>query len=846
MTVTLLTSRRFHPEVLAMVAAFREAGIDLVPSPALLPGSTAVLQWGFERPGARRQIRKACLSRGIPFLNPRVLSERSVRKRLEDGGLAVSAWAAVEDVSEAEAGANEIGYPVELTTAYGGRVRRVQDVTELRAGWTPRHAVVREPAATPRPLTVVGEAVFGQASGLEVALAKSACALLAIDFAIVVLAARSSAPVVVSVQHRRPELGAVDGAFSALIRLVRGRGVEARPEPDHTASGGAGASPPRVSIVTGLPSHPAAEAVRAACSERGLDAKISTTLQPDSQAAVLWGLDWRHQRAAWRHARAIGIPVAGGEWLSMSSQLGALRRARVLVPAFRTASTVELAERRAHVLGYPVLVGADADPELHRARLVYQERELAPACESLGGPLVIQELRWRSRRLLRIWVASGEVVLARSRALHDLRSGHTSTGAWRECDVAPAVERAAVAACAALRLPACMVEGVEEPDGLTVLRIFQRRLGVGALPSDAARRIHVALAAAALRSLREVAEPARPPRPLRVVMARPYTNRRRARIWGICAAYQELLRRGHDVTHLNGAYDAAQVARADLVLQDPRYGIGMRRRSDRLNRRLVAEATAPCHLLRHPYGRRRGKLGALSLARRLGIPHPRTIRARRVRADHLPVVVKPTHGSLGRGVFRIDDIDQLRRMPKRTLLAQQYIDSGTGYSVSARVVTVRDRVVAAGIFFHRGSLVSNVSRGGRVIALTGPGASARLREEEAWLLGRIGIDPMARRVPGHLARMARTVGAYLARRGVQMVGQDYVVDGRGRWYFLEANRAFGIALFNVTDGDGYPSTRRGYRLAGAVLADGFESALVSGPPEPSTGVMSTGSAAASH
>jgi hypothetical protein len=69
--------------------------------------------------------------------------------------------------------------------------------------------------------------------------------------------------------------------------------------------------------------------------------------------------------------------------------------------------------------------------------------------------------------------------------------------------------------------------------------------------------------------------------------------------------------------------------------------------------------------------------------------------------------------------------------------------------------------------------------------------------------------------------MALHIAGYFAGRGVQMVGQDFVVDHAGRWYFLEVNLAFGMALLNVTDGDGYPSAGRGFFHAGRVLADAF-------------------------
>lgn len=180
-------------------------------------------------------------------------------------------------------------------------------------------------------------------------------------------------------------------------------------------------------------------------------------------------------------------------------------------------------------------------------------------------------------------------------------------------------------------------------------------------------------------------------------------------------------------------------------------------------------------------------------------------------------------------------LEELHLVARPGQVVQPRIDSGLDYAVSIRVITVRGRVCAAGVFFRRDALRSNLSRGANAIALTGHGRRLRLSSEERWVLERIGIDPDVRAIPEEVRRMAARVGRHHARRGVQMIGQDYIVDARGRWWFVEVNLWFGIRLFAVTDGCGMPE-RGVMAAAGHALARTLEKvwapkrASVPGPP----------------
>ena len=136
-----------------------------------------------------------------------------------------------------------------------------------------------------------------------------------------------------------------------------------------------------------------------------------------------------------------------------------------------------------------------------------------------------------------------------------------------------------------------------------------------------------------------------------------------------------------------------------------------------------------------------------------------------------------------------------------------------------------DQIATGALFYHRDALRANLSRGGQAIALTGPGRLSSCSAEEALILEKIGIDTQKKCIPQSIAAMAAKIGKFYSARGVQILGHDYIVDDQQNWYFLEINTAFGLAVFNVTHGDGAPSHNRGFRYAGPVLEKTMQRAL---------------------
>ncbi|HJU25209.1 MAG TPA: ATP-grasp domain-containing protein, partial [Rhodanobacteraceae bacterium] len=374
-----------------------------------------------------------------------------------------------------------------------------------------------------------------------------------------------------------------------------------------------------------------------------------------------------------------------------------------------------------------------------------------------------------------------------------------------------------------LQIDMGIVELAPEEDGATILRVLVRGTWLKRLPRARARNAFTQLARALRQRMSETGETTAarsvPIQKLNVLMARSYQGPGAGyRTGNIQAVYHELLRQGHRVFCLEGRFDERLVEEADLILQDPMHAFGFRPRGDTLDAALFEHAAERCHLLRRLRSGTVDKRAMAELAVRLDVRAPRTLDVRNVRSTDFPVVVKPRTGSLGIGVALVESPSELAREATPSCIVQEFIDSGTSCAVSIRAVTVVDTVVAAAVFFNRQSICSNLSQGGRAIALTGPGQKVRPNREEAQLLERLGIDPMRRTVPEQVLEMAARIARFHARHGAQMIGQDFVIDSEGRWYFLEVNMAFGTAVFNVTDGEGYPSSGRGMLHAGRLLA----------------------------
>jgi glutathione synthase/RimK-type ligase-like ATP-grasp enzyme len=838
-TISVLTARPLHPSVLALTDACAELGAIVRAGGTLDHRAAVVFQWSYNRLRVLAAIRRYCLEHNIELLNPHVLGKWQQWQRLSQAGLPVPPTRYVRTLEEGRAAARELGFPVILKPLYGLKSHGVELVTddeELVRVWRPVHRLVQryltEGNRCARLLVVGSKLVHsvmrvaldgvhatydhGRRGLLEpfplaaehADLAIAACSAVEVTVGGVDFVETTDGPQLLEVNHARVDLAdeALHGprAIHAVARLLVDKALARGPRVWEGRR--------RIRIVTGLRTSEAAKMVRSACASQGLAADIGSSTEPFPDCIWLWGLTSTHYRRAAAKVRAIGVPSVNGRCYTVAQQRGLLFRAGIRVPRARIARDLGTALSVAAEFGYPALLRRNEDPS-ERAPIRADSSEALRIAWTSSSRLV-EEGRLLEAPVLRLWVAGERVYFAAR------RTGPHSP--WRTIRLAGLPAATAVAACRALSIDLGIVELVAEADGETVTRVLARGVWINRLSHSRAEVALREIAGLLRHRLGELPPPSKPAgRRLRVLLARSFQKPgSHYRIPNIQAVYHELLRQGYHMIHLR-AFDAKLVADADLILQDPMQAFGFSARGDELDDVLYEQAAQRSHLLRRLRSGTTDKRAMTALAKELGVRTPKIYEQGQVSADDLPVVLKPRRGSLGIGVQLVTTLEALEALARPDHILQQFINPKMAYVVSIRVVTVVDKVVAAALFYNSHAVCSNLAQGGRAVALTGPGRKVRPTREEAALLDLIGIDPILREVPDEVVRMATLIGRYHARNGAQTIGQDFVVDEKGRWYFLEVNMGFGTAVFNVTDGEGYPHNGRGMVHAGRVLAAEF-------------------------
>jgi glutathione synthase/RimK-type ligase-like ATP-grasp enzyme len=844
LVMTVLTTRPAHPMLRALAAAAERHAVLVRCSSRVDARSSLVFAWSFPRPAALTIVREFCEHHRIDHVNAEPVGKWEQLVRLSDAGLPIPNSRRAVTPEDARSAAALIGYPVIIKPNWGLRsqgVELVPDEAALELAWTHGYRVVQsylaEGARCTRVLVIGGRAVsavtrvaldgvhatydHGRRGTLEAypispeceALAVAACRAVGVGVGGVDIVDTAAGPCVLEVNHVRVDFGDRDlhgpdavptlAAWLAERAQARARRVDLR------------ARPRRVRIVTGVPGHPAVGWIKAACAAHGFAADVAATIDATADATWFWGGSAVRRRRALAQAAALPAPVIGGNRRGAAANRALLFRAGISVPRWRTARTVNAALRVASEFGYPVTLYAAGS---RRPRQVAAPDELRAAWPGLAGSgCLIEPAHYAAAPRIRVWVAGDRAFRAMRRA----------RGRWSSMPLRRAPCELAIASCRALNIDLGIVDLACVEGSHTVLRAVCDGAWITELTETAARVALTGIAAA----LRERLDAPRPeaarrrtgsPR-LTVVMARDYEARGSGhRTGNIRALYRELVLRGHRMVELDGRLDRHLLDDADFILQDPLHAFGLGRSRDELDRFLYEHAATRCHLLRHMREGTVDKHAMHRLAMSLGVSAPALYRPSDVSAKVLPIVAKPRCSSLGIGVRLVRTMDEFRALRPSRLILQQYVDSGTARAVSLRAVTVVDRVVAAAVFHNEGSVCSNLAQGGRAIPLTGPGRNLHLTRAELALLERIGIDPGRRGVPTAVAEMAAAIGRHHSRNGAQMTGQDFVVDEQCSWYFLEANMGFGTAVFNSTDGEGYPSNGRGFAHAGRVLADAVE------------------------
>ena len=292
-----------------------------------------------------------------------------------------------------------------------------------------------------------------------------------------------------------------------------------------------------------------------------------------------------------------------------------------------------------------------------------------------------------------------------------------------------------------------------------------------------------------------------------------------------------LIKAGHQVSFLEGGLDEGLLDNADFVLTDPERTL----RQAREGRAVLDYVYAHCadrahHAKKVVDGHLVGevsKLKAVEMSKALGLRHPRVFSSLSDPDTSFPLVAKPNLGSRGQGIKLLWSREGLPRFTPGSYVLQEYLDTKTGYAVSFRILTVVDRVLSGAMFYNGTAMLSNLSQGGDAIAFTGPNRSRGLSQEQEGLVRRLGLDPANRSIPDEVLGMTSKVGKYLSARGAQILGQDYIVDRDGRWYFCEANAYPGYLVLDITDGEGKKQVLQAYRLATRMLSEAIVEAFAS-------------------
>lgn len=832
--VDILTTRRAtHPSLASLVEAIAERGCDAVVGPALTPSSAVIFRYGHDIIAANEALARFCRREGRAGINLSLRSRRAQLLHLERHGIAVLPFAWARSREAAREAAQRLGFPLRLLGAFSGRARNgvvIADEAQLDAAWSPLLPLIQSwPCSDRFRVTVVGGRAIHAAQIIGDAHAARRPRYMP-RIAVTELAAPATAIArACDLEIAAVELAAVARGFACSdidYRAIdfcdaRRNGATIRSEVADLLVHTARVAPSTVVrarrgaiVVTGHPTS----ALPAALARRGIS--VVADMDEDAECALLWGLGPAQHRRAAAAARLLGIRTLEGEALTLAAQRAALYRAGIAVPRWWLVRDASGRRRAATALGYPVYCGSDVLPGHWSPRLVLTPEELEAQPLQAG---MVEEMLWAAQQFLRVFVVDGRPLFAERVTLADLAHGPAGPGTTQRVVAPERAAQVALSACATLGAIWAVVELVEMPDCDTVLRVLHLAVPTERLRPALGESVADALAASLLAPAPALATAAPSAPLLRVLSPRRMEEVSDERSWSITSVYRHFLRRNEIAAP--ATLDAAAIETADIILMDPIATAGQRSGADVIDRIVYQRARERTHLLRSERQTQVNKRQMATLAKRLGVPTPRVFEQDELSASLLPVIAKPTRGSEGRGVRVIATLDELASLQHSGLVVQEFIDSGTGAAVSARVITVAGHVAAAAMLYNPEAVCSNFSQGGRMIALTGPGRRARLASVEKRLLEQIGIVPDDRHVPSPVAAMALTVGRFFSAHGVQMLGQDYVVDHQGRWFLLEANRNFGLAAFNVTDGSGFPCVRRGYAHAGRVLGDAIRAAF---------------------
>lgn len=300
-------------------------------------------------------------------------------------------------------------------------------------------------------------------------------------------------------------------------------------------------------------------------------------------------------------------------------------------------------------------------------------------------------------------------------------------------------------------------------------------------------------------------------------------------VWMWVALPAAFGRAGHEVSFLEEGLNERLLDCADFILADPERTLHQANNGGAILDYVYTHCAIRTHhakkVINGSLASEVSKLKAAEISKVLGLEHPRVFSSVSDPDATFPLVAKPNFGSRGKGIRLLWSRDGFPQFPRGSYVLQEYLDTKTGYAISFRIITVVDRVLSGAMFYNKSTMLSNLSQGGDAIAFTGPNRSRGLSHEQEGLVRRLGLDPANRSIPEEVLQMTAKVGKYLSARGAQILGQDYIVDRNGHWYFCEANAYPGYLVLDITDGEGKKQILSGYRLATRMLSDAIVEAF---------------------
>ncbi len=249
-----------------------------------------------------------------------------------------------------------------------------------------------------------------------------------------------------------------------------------------------------------------------------------------------------------------------------------------------------------------------------------------------------------------------------------------------------------------------------------------------------------------------------------------------------------------------------------------------------------------------------------------GIPVPQTQSVREYLEGEkpVPVVLKVNGWSRGENIFFVERLEQLvnyfdRKFYRKGVRVSlggslemydntlpdsedyhvsEFIDSPSDHYTHFRILTFKDQILVAVLNYSsnkksdesrmneeygRGipgrmlnwttapespmylgwkQIVSNHVAGSTQIPITLTSDSREITDYERTIIEEHGINPNHPELPTKLVGLAKKVGTLLSKYGSSYLGQDWIMNRKSNFHFLEVNDAPGMDAFNVTHNHG--------------------------------------------